>query len=100
MRNLLFRLILHETRLCFAAASAHMRFWELIFARKLQLPLVTMHDDSKGLLAASSKLSWPPLNRGRIPSLDGLRAVSIMLVLIGHGSSTFPAVGGVFQWLL
>ncbi len=59
-----------------------------------------MHDNSKGWIAASTKLCWPPLNRGRIPSLDGLRAISITLVLIGHGSSTFPDVGGAFRWLL
>jgi len=35
---------------------------------------------------------WPVLHDGRIPSLDGLRAVSIAAVLLGHmaGTTNFP----------
>lgn len=34
----------------------------------------------------------------RIPSLDGLRAFSILLVLVGHGSATFPPTWHLPDW--
>ncbi len=38
--------------------------------------------------------AWPPVDRGRIPSLDGLRAISILFVIIGHAAATFPHLEG------
>jgi peptidoglycan/LPS O-acetylase OafA/YrhL len=44
--------------------------------------------------APQAAASWRPVDRGRIPSLDGLRAISILFVIVGHASATLPRVNG------
>jgi peptidoglycan/LPS O-acetylase OafA/YrhL len=45
----------------------------------------------------SDKLETWKTGKGRIPSLDGLRAISIMLVVVGHLSERFPKFGSVYD---
>ena len=35
----------------------------------------------------------------RIPSLDGIRAIAILLVLVGHSINALPALAPVIEWL-
>jgi len=44
--------------------------------------------------------AWPRVDRGRIPSLDGLRAISILFVIIGHASATLPPLQGAAETLV
>ena len=44
------------------------------------------------MIAATPALASAPA-KGRIPSLDGLRAASILLVMLGHGHMSFPLHG-------
>ena len=38
---------------------------------------------------------WRRVDSGRIPSLDGLRAISILFVIIGHAYATLPRLTGI-----
>src|SRR6266480_1634378 len=63
----------------------------------LGLAVLDSHED---LMTAISKPSEVFRSNGRIPSLDGLRALSIMFVLICHASLTFPTVNRTVHWLV
>ena len=47
-----------------------------------------------GRLAAQETVEWPFSGRGQIPSLDGLRAVSIAIVFLGHAGLSHLIPGG------
>ena len=51
-------------------------------------------------LAAPLVPAWRPVDHGRIPSLDGLRAISILFVILGHAANTLPRPGGAAGSLL
>ena len=56
---------------------------------------VTIAGDAlEAQVATLSKPTWPRVDRGRIPSLDGLRAISILFVIIGHSAETMPRIDG------
>jgi peptidoglycan/LPS O-acetylase OafA/YrhL len=50
--------------------------------------------DAQDAPVATRSPPWRRVDGGRIPSLDGLRAISIMFVIIGHCSATLPRVDG------
>lgn len=49
---------------------------------------------AKQILFDNNRASWPNVGQGMIPSLDGIRAVSIMLVFFSHAGASELIPGG------
>jgi peptidoglycan/LPS O-acetylase OafA/YrhL len=58
------------------------------------MPVSVAGDAPEAQVAILPKPAWPRVDRGRIPSLDGLRAISILFVIIGHTAETMPRLEG------
>jgi hypothetical protein len=60
--------------------------------RENEAPIVAEPAHARPASAATSRPRW--LDSGRIPSLDGLRAVAVILVLLAHACQTQGFPGG------